>query len=112
MKLENPWFKSRRIQLAGAFMALALVLALSRSYAAVALAAIILFVVFAVAKPPSRYRRHSWGQIQQAQDHRIGIFGRSYPEDSTSTVRTTHVGRNDTCPCESGKKYKRCCGAA
>jgi preprotein translocase subunit SecA len=21
------------------------------------------------------------------------------------------VGRNDTCPCGSGKKYKRCCGA-
>ena len=21
------------------------------------------------------------------------------------------VGRNDSCPCGSGKKYKRCCGA-
>jgi len=21
------------------------------------------------------------------------------------------VGRNDPCPCGSGKKYKRCCGA-
>ena len=21
------------------------------------------------------------------------------------------VGRNDTCPCGSGKKYKKCCGA-
>jgi preprotein translocase subunit SecA len=21
------------------------------------------------------------------------------------------VGRNDPCPCESGKKYKQCCGA-
>ena len=20
------------------------------------------------------------------------------------------VGRNDACPCESGRKYKRCCG--
>ena len=25
--------------------------------------------------------------------------------------RTTKVGRNDPCPCGSGKKYKRCCGA-
>lgn len=24
--------------------------------------------------------------------------------------RETHVGRNDPCPCGSGKKYKRCCG--
>jgi preprotein translocase subunit SecA len=23
--------------------------------------------------------------------------------------RTDRVGRNDTCPCGSGKKYKRCC---
>jgi len=22
------------------------------------------------------------------------------------------VGRNDACPCGSGKKYKKCCGAA
>jgi uncharacterized protein YecA (UPF0149 family) len=23
---------------------------------------------------------------------------------------TAKVGRNDTCPCGSGKKYKKCCG--
>jgi len=30
-----------------------------------------------------------------------------------STVQGTiaKVGRNDPCPCGSGKKYKRCCGA-
>ena len=26
-------------------------------------------------------------------------------------VRVTKVGRNDPCPCGSGKKYKKCCGA-
>ncbi len=25
-------------------------------------------------------------------------------------VRTEHIGRNDPCPCGSGKKYKNCCG--
>ena len=25
-------------------------------------------------------------------------------------VRSTKVGRNDPCPCGSGKKYKNCCG--
>ncbi len=25
-------------------------------------------------------------------------------------VKTAHVGRNDPCPCGSGKKYKHCCG--
>ncbi|HEX2490711.1 MAG TPA: SEC-C metal-binding domain-containing protein, partial [Blastocatellia bacterium] len=24
--------------------------------------------------------------------------------------RTEKVGRNDPCPCGSGKKYKKCCG--
>jgi uncharacterized protein len=28
------------------------------------------------------------------------------------TVRKdSDVGRNDACPCGSGKKYKKCCGA-
>jgi SEC-C motif domain protein len=26
-------------------------------------------------------------------------------------VRVTKVGRNDPCPCGSGKKFKKCCGA-
>jgi preprotein translocase subunit SecA len=29
----------------------------------------------------------------------------------TVTRRTPKVGRNDPCPCGSGKKYKKCCGA-
>ncbi|MGH7856174.1 MAG: SEC-C metal-binding domain-containing protein [Candidatus Binatia bacterium] len=24
----------------------------------------------------------------------------------------TRIGRNDPCPCGSGKKFKRCCGAS
>ncbi|WP_252349118.1 SEC-C metal-binding domain-containing protein [Ochrobactrum sp. BTU1] len=27
-----------------------------------------------------------------------------------SSARSTKVGRNDPCPCGSGKKYKKCCG--
>jgi uncharacterized protein YchJ len=26
------------------------------------------------------------------------------------TTQTIKVGRNDPCPCGSGKKYKKCCG--
>ena len=26
------------------------------------------------------------------------------------TRQTPKIGRNDPCPCESGKKYKKCCG--
>ena len=28
----------------------------------------------------------------------------------TSAKTTKEVGRNDLCPCGSGKKYKQCCG--
>jgi uncharacterized protein len=42
-----------------------------------------------------------------------GIFYRAHVAGpATPIVRDTHVGRNDPCPCGSGKKYKRCCGAA
>lgn len=29
----------------------------------------------------------------------------------SAPVTSTKVGRNDPCPCGSGKKYKKCCGA-
>ena len=31
---------------------------------------------------------------------------------STTIVKDAKIGRNDPCPCGSGKKYKYCCGAA
>ncbi|WP_066319750.1 SEC-C metal-binding domain-containing protein [Bacillus sp. FJAT-29814] len=30
---------------------------------------------------------------------------------STTPARSEKIGRNDPCPCGSGKKYKKCCGA-
>ena len=32
------------------------------------------------------------------------------PKPSTHRNETPKVGRNDPCPCGSGKKYKKCCG--
>lgn len=32
------------------------------------------------------------------------------PERLTPIIATPKVGRNDPCPCGSGKKYKKCCG--
>ena len=36
-----------------------------------------------------------------------------YREEKSShtVVKPAKVGRNDPCPCGSGKKYKKCCGA-
>jgi uncharacterized protein YecA (UPF0149 family) len=30
---------------------------------------------------------------------------------SKTVVKEAKVGRNDPCPCGSGKKFKKCCGA-
>ena len=39
--------------------------------------------------------------------------GKYYKKElrQVSSVRTVKVGRNEPCPCGSGKKYKKCCGA-
>jgi uncharacterized protein len=44
----------------------------------------------------------------------FGPSGAAYPvrETSTPLVRAApKIGRNDPCPCGSGKKFKKCCGA-
>ena len=31
-------------------------------------------------------------------------------KESTTIRKEKKIGRNDPCPCGSGKKYKKCCG--
>jgi uncharacterized protein len=38
--------------------------------------------------------------------------GRWHPLLDKPAQRAPKIGRNDPCPCLSGNKYKRCCGAA
>jgi len=40
---------------------------------------------------------------------REGDLGVDAPETRRNVSK---VGRNDPCPCGSGKKYKKCCGGA
>lgn len=35
---------------------------------------------------------------------------RMFEEPKEPYVRDVKIGRNDPCPCGSGKKYKKCCG--
>ncbi len=37
------------------------------------------------------------------------FFDSAYPK-GTSQAKSAKVGRNDPCPCKSGKKFKKCCG--
>jgi SEC-C motif-containing protein len=39
------------------------------------------------------------------------VFAGCELNPKAETVRVTKVGRNEPCPCGSGKKYKKCCGA-
>ena len=48
------------------------------------------------------------GRREVAPGRADGSRGRDAPGSS----RSGKVGRNDPCPCGSGKKYKKCCGAA
>ena len=34
------------------------------------------------------------------------------PDPVQKPITVVKIGRNDPCPCGSGKKYKKCCGAA
>ncbi|MCA9172337.1 MAG: DUF1186 domain-containing protein [Planctomycetales bacterium] len=42
-----------------------------------------------------------------------GCDDAAYHLENTSTIRyeSAKIGRNEACPCGSGKKYKKCCGA-
>ena len=80
----------------------------------VAVSVLCLAIIYAIwwlaTHVPAPYRRHGEGQIQQAIDHRAGIFGKTYPEETIERPRVPRFGRNKPCPCGSGKKFKRCCG--
>jgi uncharacterized protein len=46
----------------------------------------------------------------------VGMHGfwkerRGQPKAGSGRVKSAKVGRNDPCPCGSGRKYKRCCSA-
>jgi uncharacterized protein len=50
------------------------------------------------------------GAYRYFREHREAYAGTTFTPESRRNV--SKVGRNDLCPCGSGKKYKRCCGGA
>jgi preprotein translocase subunit SecA len=52
-------------------------------------------------------------RIAAAQGAGDAAEGAAPPPPKAQPVRRGRkVGRNEPCPCGSGKKYKKCCGAA
>ena len=59
---------------------------------------------------PQEHREHSLFE-RDAEGHWVYVDGEM---DKPEPVRreSPKIGRNDPCACGSGKKYKKCCGAA
>ena len=59
------------------------------------------------AKADWLYELPQWENIFTAEERR-----KLYKEQKASgtIVKGPKIGRNDPCPCGSGKKYKKCCG--
>jgi preprotein translocase subunit SecA len=49
-------------------------------------------------------------QMEQKQRRQRLVFNLVGDDTPPQPVRSDKVGRNDPCPCGSGKKYKKCCG--
>ncbi|MCB9672679.1 MAG: YchJ family protein [Alphaproteobacteria bacterium] len=64
----------------------------------------------------ARFSQHGSVQVHRERSRFVREDGRWYFESGErvqETIRRAEpkVGRNDPCPCGSGKKYKKCCGA-
>ncbi len=59
------------------------------------------------AKAHWLYELEEWNDLLSVEER--ASIRKKYNEDHRAV--STKVGRNDPCPCGSGKKYKKCCGA-
>lgn len=57
-----------------------------------------------------------WARLQREARHAAEVHGTPLPPPappaSMAEAAPPRVGRNDPCPCGSGRKFKKCCGAA
>ena len=57
------------------------------------------------------YERIKGGPIPPALAEHVEVVRAEWQRrwDARGSARSTKIGRNDPCPCGSGKKYKKCC---
>ncbi|MCE6077465.1 hypothetical protein FS799_21705 [Agrobacterium vitis] len=61
-----------------------------------------------------RFQDRSFSQVERGTFLKVDgrwLFDRSEINPRPETVRVQQIGRNEPCPCGSGKKYKKCCAA-
>jgi uncharacterized protein YecA (UPF0149 family) len=49
-------------------------------------------------------------EVEQFESAKEIQDGEVEQKKQSPTINDNKVGRNDPCPCGSGKKYKKCCG--
>lgn len=65
-----------------------------------------LFIAMHEAKADWLYHIKAWDNIIDPAKQQQML----YDWRQSKIVRSEKIGRNDPCPCGSGKKYKKCCG--
>ena len=50
------------------------------------------------------------GRTSNTMPARVGSISSSFIKSAPVSAQKVKIGRNDPCPCGSGKKYKKCCG--
>lgn len=66
-----------------------------------------LYYNMVAAKAEWLYTLPQWDSIL-TEERRHALYKEQ--KSSTTIVKGPKIGRNDPCPCGSGKKYKKCCG--
>lgn len=56
-----------------------------------------------------RQEHHEQAEFVREKDGWVFVDGHA-PDRGQVVRRSPKTGRNDPCPCNSGKKYKKCCG--
>ena len=57
-----------------------------------------------------RFNRHELERKRERELEQLNMIGGDAPTSEPVERKSDKVGRNDPCPCGSGKKYKKCCG--
>ena len=61
------------------------------------------------SRPVEQIQRTQVAKQREAEAAKVG--GENAKKQPVVKKAAEKVGRNDPCPCGSGKKYKKCCGA-
>jgi len=62
-----------------------------------------------IGKPRHEFYKGFEGQIWQHEINHLNGVTEQIEENNYITPKPIEVGRNELCPCGSGKKYKKCC---